>query len=165
MVPALLALGAEIDILRGAETRRVLLADMLKDSSHGLGSEAILVRVHVPAQAAGAGWAYEKLKSSGGAYGSANAAAMVVMDGDGIARARLIIGAVADKPIDAGAAVQMLIGQEFTPALAEQFQARCSALVKEPLSDAQGSGDWRQAMAGLVARRALAAAIGRAGQA
>jgi len=163
MVPSLLALGAEIEIAREGETRRVTLADMMKDTSHGLGSEAILVRVHIPPQPKGAGWAYEKLKSSGGAYGSANAAAIVTQDAGTITSARLIIGAVADRPIDADAAVQMLIGQKLTPALAAQFEARCTTLVKEPLSDAQGSGDWRQAMAGLVARRALTAAI--AGQA
>jgi carbon-monoxide dehydrogenase medium subunit len=164
IVPSLLALGAEVEIARGGEIRRVTLANMLKDTSHGLGSEAILVRVHVPAMAAGTGWAYEKLKSSGGAYGSANAAAVVKLEEKRIASARLIIGAVADRPVDAESAVQGLIGQAFTHALAVQLEARCTALIKAPLSDAQGNGDWRQAMAGIIARRAFAAAITKAGQ-
>jgi CO/xanthine dehydrogenase FAD-binding subunit len=164
IVPSLLALGAEVEIARGGETRRVTLAAMLKETSHGLGSEAILVRVHVPAMPAGTGWAYEKLKSSGGAYGSANAAALVRLEGGRIASARLVIGAVADRPIDAEAVVQGLVGQSFTLGLAAQLEARCTALVKEPLSDAQGAGDWRQAMAGVVARRAFSAAVHKAGQ-
>jgi carbon-monoxide dehydrogenase medium subunit len=164
ITPSLLAMGAEVEMMRDGDTKRMALAAMLKDTSHGLGSEAILVRVHLPIMAAGLGWAYEKLKSSGGAYGSANAAALVRMDGGKIAHARLVIGAVAEQPIDADSAVQALIGQAFTPALAAQLEARCVALVRAPLSDAQGRGDWRQAMAGVVARRAIAAAIAKAGQ-
>jgi len=164
IVPSLLALGAELEIARGGETRRVPLALMLKDTSHGLGSEAILVRVHVPAMKTGTGWAYEKLKSSGGAYGSANAAALVRLEAGKIIAARLILGAVADRPIDADSVVQDFIGQALTPGLAAQLETRCTALVKEPLSDAQGHGDWRQAMAGVVARRAFLAAIAKAGQ-
>jgi CO/xanthine dehydrogenase FAD-binding subunit len=71
---------------------------------------------------------------------------------------------VADRIIDAAAAVQGLIGQAWTAAAAEQLELRCPALVKQPLSDQQGSGEWRQAMAGVVARRAMAAAVARAGQ-
>jgi CO/xanthine dehydrogenase FAD-binding subunit len=165
LVPSLLAMSAELEMARGSETRRISLTEMLRDARHGLGSEAILVRVHVPVQPASAGWAYEKLKSSGGAYGSANAAALVGVEGGKISSARLIIGAVADRPIDASSVVRSLIGQPFTPGLAAQFEARCAALVDEPLSDAQGQGAWRQAMAGVVARRALTAAIAKAGQA
>jgi CO/xanthine dehydrogenase FAD-binding subunit len=165
IIPSLLALEAEIEMARGSETRRTSLAEMLKDARHGLGSEAILVRVHVPVQPVSAGWAYEKLKSSGGAYGSANAAALVEVEEGKISAARLIIGAVADRPIEASSVVQSLIGQAFTPGLAAQLEARCAALVDEPLSDAQGQGAWRQAMAGVVARRAFTAAIAKAGQA
>jgi CO/xanthine dehydrogenase FAD-binding subunit len=164
IIPSLLALGAEIEMARGGETRRTSVADMLRDTRHGLGSEAILVRVHVPVQPAASGWAYEKLKASGGAYGSANAAALVGLDGGKIAAARLVIGAVADRPIDAEGVVQSLLGQAFTPGLAAQLETRCAALVDEPLSDAQGQGAWRRAMAGVVARRAFTAAIARAGQ-
>jgi CO/xanthine dehydrogenase FAD-binding subunit len=165
IIPSLLAMNAEIEMANGDETRRSRVAEMLKDTRHGLGSEAILVRVHVPVQPAMSGWAYEKLKSSGGAYGSANAAALVSVEGGKITSARLVIGAVADRPIDAASVVQSLIGQTFTSVLAAQLEARCAALVDEPLSDAQGQGAWRQAMAGVVARRAFTAAIAKAGQA
>jgi CO/xanthine dehydrogenase FAD-binding subunit len=158
-------MNAEIEMANGDETRRIRVAEMLKDTQHGLGSEAILVCVHVPVQPAMSGWAYEKLKSSGGAYGSANAAALVSVEGGKITSARLVIGAVADRPIDAASVVQSLIGQTFTSGLAAQLEARFAALVDEPLSDAQGQGAWRQAMAGVVARRAFTAAIAKAGQA
>jgi carbon-monoxide dehydrogenase medium subunit len=164
IAPALLALGAEVELVKAGETRRTSLAALMHETSHGLGSEAILVRVLVPAMAAGTGWAYEKLKLSGGAYGSANAAATVQLDAGRITAATLMIGAVADRIIDAAAAVQGLIGQAWTAAAAEQLELRCPALVKQPLSDQQGSGEWRQAMAGVVARRAMAAAVARAGQ-
>ncbi len=163
IAPTLLALNAEVELVKDGETRRTSLAALMRETSHGLGSEAILVRVLVPMMAEGAGWGYEKLKLSGGAYGSANAAATVQLEGGRISTATLMIGAVADRIIDAGPVVQGLIGQAWTIAAAEQLEQRCSALVKEPLSDQQGSGEWRQAMAGVMARRAMAAAVARAG--
>jgi CO/xanthine dehydrogenase FAD-binding subunit len=111
----------------------------------------------------GLGWAYEKLKASGGAYGSANAAALVRMRGGMVASVRLVVGAVAERLIDASdVAAGLLLGRAFDAAAGEALSGAVQALVATPLSDAQGDGPWRRAMAGVVARRAIAAAIGRA---
>jgi CO/xanthine dehydrogenase FAD-binding subunit len=162
IVPSLLALRADVEVAGTSGTRRVSLAALLRETAHGLGSEAILVRVLVPAMPAGAGWAYEKLKLSGGAYGSANAAAIVTLDGGSIASLRLVIGAVADRPVDASEAAQILLGRSWGDSAASDLAAAVSALVTEPLSDAQGPADWRRAMAGVVAARAVSTAIGKA---
>ena len=162
VVPALLALQAEVEIIRDGQLRCVALADLIRDTSHGLGSEAILVRVLVAPIPAGTGWAYRKLKLSGGAYGSANAAALATVDAGRISALRLVIGAVADRHIDASAELAFCIGQTWSDDLGEQVEARCASMVKQPLSDQQGSGEWRQAMAGVVARRTLAAALAQA---
>lgn len=162
IVPSLLALGADVEVAGASGTRRLPLAGLLRQTDHGLGSEAILVRVLVPAMPAGAGWAYEKLKLSGGAYGSANAAAIVMLEGGAIASVRLVIGAVADRPIDASEACQSLVGRSWGDSAVADLATAVSALVTEPLSDAQGPADWRRAMAGIVAARAVSNAIGKA---
>jgi CO/xanthine dehydrogenase FAD-binding subunit len=79
-----------------------------------------------------------------------------------IASLRLVIGAVADRLIDASQALSSFVGQPWSEALANRIGQQCAVLVAEPLSDHQGDGAWRRAMAGVVARRALAAAVARA---
>ncbi|WP_448586189.1 FAD binding domain-containing protein [Thermaurantiacus sp.] len=166
LAPSLLALAAEVEWVTCDRTVRQPLALMLADSRHGLGTNAILTRVLVAPMAEGLGWAYEKLKASGGAYGSANAAAIVQLHEGVIASVRLVVGAVAERLIDASdVAAERLVGRRFDPGAGEELARAVAARVTTPLSDAQGDGAWRRAMAGVVARRAVATAITRAGRA
>ena len=158
IVPSLLALDAEVDVLKGGKIKRIALASLMKDASHGLGSEALLVRVIVKPITAAAGWAYEKLKITAGGYGSANAAAIVTKDGDNISSLRVVVGAVSALPHDLSDVLTGLVGQAWSDELAGEIEAKVSAAVSNPLSDHQGDGNWRKAMAGVVARRAVAAA-------
>jgi len=159
ILPPLLALGAEAEILDPAGSRRVPLAALLTETRHGLGSTALMLRVWVRSMSPRAGWAYEKLKVTDGSYGSANAAAVVTMEGRRLTGVRVVIGAVADKPIDASAALRPLLGRAFDERMARDIETTCAALVKNPLDDQQGQAEWRRAMAGVVARRAVAAAV------
>ncbi len=162
IVPSLLALDAEVDVLKDGTVDRVSLSDLMKDASHGLGSEALLVRVVIKPMPSGAGWAYEKLKITAGGYGSANAAAIVAMDGDKIASLRLVVGAVSELPQDLSQVLSNCFGQVWSDSLASALEAKVCDAISNPLSDHQGDGNWRKAMAGVVARRAVAAAIAKA---
>jgi len=163
ILPSLLALGAEVDILKDGEERRLALADLMKDASHGLGSDSLLVRVLLKPMAPDAGWDYEKLKITAGGYGSANAAAIVTLDSDKITSLRVVVGAVSALPVDMSEALSGCRGQAWSEHLAEDVEAKSSAEITNPLSDHQGDGDWRKAMAGVIARRAVEAAVKRAG--
>lgn len=162
ILPSLLALGADVDILKGGDTHRTPLTDLMKDTSHGLGSESLLIRVVLKPMSDGAGWAYEKLKITAGGYGSANAAAIVTLDGDTIASLRVVVGAVAELPVDVSDALNGCRGQPWSDQLAQEIEDKTSAEISNPLSDHQGDGDWRKAMAGVMARRAVEAAIEKA---
>jgi CO/xanthine dehydrogenase FAD-binding subunit len=161
IVPPLLALGASVDIHHAHGVRTVTLADLLRETSHGLGAQSILSCVHVPAMKPSARWAYYKLKATEGAYGSANAACVVEVSGGVIAALTLVIGGVSEKLIDATPALGALIGSPVSGARYEELSDTVRGLVSEPLSDQQGEGEWRRAMAGVVARRALKAALSR----
>lgn len=163
IAPSLLALGAEIEMIRGGDLISQPLTEVMNDSSHGLGSDAILVRVMIPLMAPDAGCGYEKLKLSGGAYGSANAAAIVTLRDDAIDTLRLTVGAVSERLLDASDAAAFLVGSRWSEDAADRLQRAVTALVSQPLSDQQGSGEWRAAMAGVVAARACAAAVKGAG--
>jgi aerobic carbon-monoxide dehydrogenase medium subunit len=116
----------------------------------------------VAPMATGAGWSYQKLKITEGSYGSANAAAVVTLAAGRIASLRLVVGAAGERPVDAGAALAALVGRAFDARVAAEVEQACAALVAQPLSDQQGDATWRRAMAGVVARRALAQAVATA---
>lgn len=164
ILPPLLALGAEVDLLRDGEEKRCSLAELMKDTGHGLGSDALLVRVVVKSMASNLGWAYEKLKISAGGYGSANAAVTVAMDGGKIGSLHAVVGAVSDLPEDISSALENFLGEVWSDTLADKIEAQVSNAIGKPLSDHQGDGEWRRAMGGVVVRRAIEAAIKKAGE-
>lgn len=160
IIPTLLALDAEVEMHSDGKIHRQPLARVLSDSAHGLGTRAILTRIRLKPAIGGA--AYRKLKATGGAYGSANAAALVTLTKGAIATLKVVIGAVSALPVDGSAALAPLIGRAWDKRAADDLETMCAALIKEPLSDHQGDGSWRRAMAGVVARRAVVDAVARA---
>lgn len=159
IAPSLLALEAEIEMISQDGVRRVSFADILQDTSHGLGTETVLTRVLIKPMNDGATWEYQKFKNTGGAYGSANCAAIVEMNDDVMTSLRVVLGAASDQIVDASAALQNCVGKNYSADVANFIEETCCGLVTEPLSDHQGDGEWRKAMAGVVARRAVGAAI------
>ena len=160
IIPPLLALNAEVEVMRDEETRRVALSALLAETSHGLGAAAILTRVLVPAQPASGRWAYEKLKITEGAYASANAAVVAQIDGEhAFTHLRLAVGAAGDRPQDMSAVAAMLLGKPWSPQAAAQLEHKVAETLRDPLDDQRGGADYRRAMAGVVARRAINAAL------
>jgi CO/xanthine dehydrogenase FAD-binding subunit len=161
IVPPLIALGAEVEIVGAAGAHRTSLAELVRDTSHGLGTATVLTRVLVRPQSEGVGWSYQKLKITDGSYGSANAAAVVSLDRAGHVKAiRVVIGAVSERPIDASEPLgRLLIGRALDARTKVQVERDCASLVTQPLADQQGGAEYRAAMAGIVARRAVDAAV------
>ncbi|MCX2980454.1 hypothetical protein EYC98_06150 [Halieaceae bacterium IMCC14734] len=158
IAPSLLALQADIELIDAAGTRRLSFADLLADSSHGLGTKAILTRVFVTASPQSS-WGYYKLKNTSGAYGSANAAAVLETEGEILTAIRVVIGAAADQLTLVSDALAGLTGAAYDAAAGAEIERICAQAIGTPLSDHQGDGTWRRAMAGVVARRAVEAAL------
>lgn len=76
---------------------------------------------------------------------------------------RIVLGAVAPTPIRAARAEAVLKGER--PA-SELLEAAAEAAMSEaqPISDVRGSAEFRREIVGVLTRRALAAAVDRAGQ-
>lgn len=160
IIPALLVLEANVEITNAKGSRIVALADLLADTGHQLGTHAVLTRIIVPSPPQPNGWAYEKLKITDGCYASANAAAMVTLGSNGeLEGVRLTIGAVTEQTIDLTPALSQLVADDPDLDLDATISAASDAAIAEPLSDQQGHGEYRIAMAGVVGQRAVKAAI------
>jgi CO/xanthine dehydrogenase FAD-binding subunit len=159
IAPALLALNADVELLSDKGLQRLSLLQLQNDSSYGLGSSSILTRILVETMSPNALWGYYKLKNTAGAYGSANAAVVIKMDGAKITSVRIVIGAVSEKLVVISESLDGCLGSPYTLEIGQAIEKACIDAIDEPLSDQQGDGVWRKAMAGVAARRATEMAL------
>ena len=161
VAPALLALEADVELLSEKGSQRMSLAELQNLSNHGLGTSSILTKILVKPMSPTTLWSYYKLKNSAGAYGSANAAVVIQLDGENIKSIRVAIGAATEKVVVVSANLDSYLGSPYSSEVGLAIQKTCSDAIGEPLSDQQGDGVWRKAMAGVAARRATEMALGK----
>jgi 4-hydroxybenzoyl-CoA reductase beta subunit len=116
IAPALIALGAEIEILSAAGLRRMSVEDLYTGDGMAplaLDPADIVRAVIVPPAAPGTGWGYHKSTVRGGLeYGMAVMAVVLRADDDGTtcAGARIVFGAVRQGPVRMAAVEEALAG-------------------------------------------------------
>jgi len=145
--PALLALGARVTLVSANATRQLDASALYRnDGMHYLTRrpDEILTAVHLPPPD---GWrsVYWKLRRRGSfdfPVLSVAAAAKVGADGT-IEAARIILGAVASRPIDAAAASAAVIGQRLTDDVIAQA-ADAAAKPAKPMDNTDFDLTWRK---------------------
>ena len=130
--PALLALGATVTLVSAEKTRKIALADLYRnDGIHYLTRQPteILTAIDVPRLE---GWrsTYWKLRRRGSFdFPVLSVAAAVKLAPDGaVETARIVLGAVSSRPVDASAAASSLVGERLT----DEAIARASELAAVP---------------------------------
>lgn len=161
----LLVFGAEVELDSVEGPRYVPLEEFFV----GVGKTAckpqeLLVSVRWPVPSAGSVGAFRKLAlRKAGAISVVNVAVMVSSNGDGrCERARIALGAVAETPIRACMAEDLLCGQSLTPESIAQA-ARLSAEVTSCIDDIRGSASYRERVVGVLVGRLLSDIAGRIG--
>jgi carbon-monoxide dehydrogenase medium subunit len=122
----------------------------------------IVTAIRIPAPPAGHGYAYEKLKRKVGDYATAAAAVILTMSGGKVARCSIGLTNVADTPLWAEEAGEILTGSTLDSATVKKAVAAAEAITS-PASDGRGPAQYRTKMAGVMLARALARARQRAG--
>jgi 4-hydroxybenzoyl-CoA reductase subunit beta len=145
--PALVALGAEVTLVSAEGTRRIALSDLYRnDGIHYLTRQPneILTSIHVPRLE---GWrsTYWKLRRRGSFdFPVLSVAAALKIAPDGTVEAgRLVLGAVASRPIEAGGAVDALVGHRLDD---ERIAAAAAAAAQpaKPMDNTDFSLVWRK---------------------
>jgi 4-hydroxybenzoyl-CoA reductase subunit beta len=145
--PALLALGAQVTLVSANATRQIDVSDLYRnDGIHYLTRrpDEILTAVHLPSMD---GWrsVYWKLRRRGSfdfPVLSVAAAAKIGADGT-VEAARIVLGAVASRPIDAAAAAAAVIGQRLTDE-AIAHAAETAAKPAKPMDNTDFDLTWRK---------------------
>lgn len=153
-MPALIALGAEVELRRAAVVRRVPLEQLyLGYQRKDLAAGEFLVRVLIPPPAPGQWFASYKVSKRFDQDISAVCAAFALRIENGrVIEARIAYGGMAAIPSRAAATEQALVGQAWNEATLAQAMA---ALARdfEPLSDMRASSSYRLQAATQLLRR------------
>jgi xanthine dehydrogenase YagS FAD-binding subunit len=119
LAPALLALDAEYSTQLGEQVRRRKLRDLFpaepraQNPEHTLEQGEIVTAIHVPKQPEGTRSAYaESREKQSFDWATTAAAVRIVMEGDTITAADLVLGAVAPLPLPRPTAAKLLVGQK-----------------------------------------------------
>jgi CO/xanthine dehydrogenase FAD-binding subunit len=146
--------------LRSARGERTISLDELwtGPGSTSAAPDELLLALEVPAVAAGSGSCYVRLEYRRQMeIAVVGATAFVTIDGDSIGDARIAITALSPTIRRVREAEKALVSSG-DPAEA----AKLTAAAASPIDDVRGSAGYRRAMAEVIARRAIAAAIARA---
>ncbi len=159
----LTALGATLEI-GGAAARTVPVEGFFQGLfTTDLQPGEILTAVHVPAYGQGTGGAYVKHRHPASGFAVVGVAALVTVEGGTCAKVSLVVGGVQTNPVRAQAAEAALTGQAPGEAAFAAAAAKVAESLTKPLSDLYASGEFRVHLAGVLAKRALAQAVERAG--
>jgi carbon-monoxide dehydrogenase medium subunit len=162
--PCLLALEATCALAGPEGVRSVAVAKFFPAAGvTARRPDELLVSVRMPPCLPGAGWAYEKLKFTDGGYGIAGAAVTVTLTVDRTCAAvRVAVGGAEPVPRRLTDVETAVTGRRLDGTVLADAGAMAEAAIVDPIDDVLADGAYRRAMVGVLVRRALAAAAGRA---
>lgn len=136
IAPALIALDARLEIVDRAGTRQIAAGDLFTGDGirpTSLAPSELIRAVLIPPQPSGFGWGYRKSARRGGLEFAISVAAVALRFDRAATRcseARIVIGAVRERPVRAAAAERRLTGAPLDPALLADAAATAAAEVK-----------------------------------
>jgi CO/xanthine dehydrogenase FAD-binding subunit len=159
----LMVFGAEVMLRSQAGERRVPVAELVTGPGATLAApDELLTEVEIPLPPEGSGSCYARLEYRRQMeIAVVGATASVTLAGGKVDRAGVAITALAPTIRLVPEAGEALVGSD-GGGDAVQEAARTAAAAAEPISDVRASADYRRAMAEVVARRVLIAAVARA---
>jgi len=162
MPAVMMALDAKYRLQRRGAEREVAARDFYQGVfSTALKGDEILISVRLPTPAEGHGYAYEKQKRKIGDYATAAATVVLTMSGGTCTSAAIVLTNVADTPLLAKEAADIVLGTALDDAAISEAVRRARAIA-HPSADGHGSVEFRTHIAGVMVRRALMRAKQRA---
>jgi 4-hydroxybenzoyl-CoA reductase subunit beta len=157
--PAFLTLDAEVEVIGPGGARRIPLRDFYKNDGKdpiALAPNELLASVRVPAHMAGRRGVYRKLRVRDSIdYPLAGVAITMDIDSSGVCNdARVALTAVNPAPLLVRQANEWLIGQKWSPELANRV-AHAAVQTGKPLTTSASTPVYRRDMVRVFTRRAL----------
>ena len=162
MPAVMMCLGATYHLTGKGGERKVAARDFYQGAYFtALEPGEIVTAIRIPAPPAGHGSAYEKLKRKVGDYATAAAAVVLTMKGGKVESCSIGLTNVAETPLWAEEAGNILKGSSLDDATVKKAVAAAEKITS-PATDRRGTPQYRTKMAGVMLTRALARAKQRA---
>lgn len=160
----LVALGAQMVAVGPRGERTIDAASFFTGiMTTALGEDEILAAVLVPAAAGGQGSAYVKFAHPASRYAVVGAAAIVKVEAGACAEVRVAIGGLVPCAIRCASVEQSLTRQQPSDSAIAAAASKVAQDLGEVNGDIFASADYRRAIAPVYVKRALSAAVARAG--
>jgi aerobic carbon-monoxide dehydrogenase medium subunit len=158
------ALEATVVVCGQEGKRTIELADLFVGAmTTSLGPAEILTEIEVPVMPSGAGFAVKEFSRRHGDFAIAAIAAIVMHAADGRLSVRLSTGGISAVPDRLRSAEEILEREGLTDATIKRA-ADVAAEVVEPLSDQNGSAEYRRELTRTLTQRAVSEAAQRVGR-
>jgi CO/xanthine dehydrogenase FAD-binding subunit len=159
----LVCFEAAVTLQSSGGSREIPVSDLFAGPGQTTAKEGeLLTAVDIPEPPAGAGSCYARLEYRRQMeIAVVGATAVVVLDGGKVTDARIAITALAPTIHRVAEAEAALVGSDGSREAAEQA-AQAAAAAAAPISDVRASEEYRRAMAAVITRRAIEAAVARA---
>ena len=162
--PALMAMGAQIKVAGPKGTRTVPLEDFyVGPGKTRLLDDELVAEIQIPDPGPGSGSAFLKLTRVAADLAKVNAAAFVTREKDICGECRIVMGAVAPKPLRLKKAEEILRGKRFEENLCRLAGEKAAEEI-QPITDIRSTAWYRQEVTKVLVRDALNQAWTRAGR-
>ena len=161
----LMVLDARVKVFGTRGCRELPIGEFFKDVKRtAMMEDELLVEVHIPQGAGKSAAAFQKLRHHQTSIDLAivNVATRLSCSGDICQEARIALGAVANTPIYARRAEEVLSGKKMDAGLVEKA-GEVAAQESRPIDDVRASGNYRRRMVAVLVRRALEESARRCG--
>ena len=159
--PPLMVFDAELRLVGARGTRSLALEDFFTGAGSNRLDREVLTEIRVSLPEGRVGSAFQKLARASSDIAKVSCAVRISVSGGRCEDVRIALGAVADRPIRARGAEQILRGQNLTE---ETLDAAARNVREEisPITDVRATASWRSHVSVVLARRMLDLAIQRA---
>jgi len=154
----LLALDGFVTLQSLTTRREVAARDFFKSYlTTALASDEMVLEASIPETPPGAGWSFTEFARKFGDFAIVGVAVLLVFEQDRISDARIALTGVGDKPWRERGIERMLVGEKGGVDVFANVAGAIAASI-EPSSDIHATASYRRLLAGVLTRRALAAA-------
>jgi len=160
-VPPLVSFGAELKLVGAKGERKILLEDFFAGPGQNVLDREVLTEILVPLPNERYGSAFAKLTRNTSDLAKVNCAVKIIASGGRCDDIKVVLGAVADRPVRVKRVEEDIKGKEITDEVIEGATQKVIEHIS-PITDARSRAEYRAQVSQILVRRLIKEAINRA---
>ena len=161
LVPPLMSFGAELKLVGTEGERKVFLEEFFTGAGENILDREILTEIIVPLPEGKFGTAFAKLTRTTTDLAKLNCAVQVTVSGSRCVDVKIVLGAVADRPLRAKEVEVCMKDQKTVDEIIEEAARRVVETIA-PITDVRSTAEYRAQVSQVLVKRLVKQAISRA---